>query len=231
MEPVMEAVTKVSNNAFSILGWITQFLSTMLSEASEFIFSFVVFWSCLYYLLWDSKETYTPIRWINQLRESTMVFAVNSKTVDSNPLNALEKVAVVTVKLALFTGLFTWVSITLSGAMFPYLISLLAAILAPFPVIPTYVLVILPVVELFIRGERFTSLVLFTVHIVANWFIIPLFYSQIEGQHPYMTGLSVLGGIYAFGIDGVIVGPVVLSVFLALFDTIVSLKSRSQEPL
>lgn len=112
----------------------------------------------------------------------------------------------VTIKLSLFAGLFTWFTLVATGGILPYTLSIVTAILAPFPVLPTYMTVVLPTVELFLRGEQTVALLLFTAHFLAYMFLIPMFYTQIEGQHPYMTGLSVIGGLYAFGFDGVVIG-------------------------
>ncbi|ETO10813.1 hypothetical protein RFI_26564, partial [Reticulomyxa filosa] len=49
------------------------------------------------------------------------------------------------------------------------------------------------------------------VHVLLLW-IDPIIYNRIEYSHPYLTGLSIVLGLAEFGLNGAILGPVLVCV-------------------
>lgn len=55
-------------------------------------------------------------------------------------------------------------------------------------------------------------------------------YKEIEGGHPYLTGLSVAGGMFWLGVEGVIAGPLLLCFLFVTLDML-SAENVSDEHL
>ena len=74
-------------------------------------------------------------------------------------------------------------------------------------------LVALPAaLELWILGSRpISAASLLLCHILPTYVVDVAIYSEVrQGIHPWITGLSIVGGVYYFGICGAIYGPLFL---------------------
>ena len=55
-------------------------------------------------------------------------------------------------------------------------------------------------------------------HIVPTYVVDAAIYAEVKhGIHSWITGLSIIGGIYCFGIPGAIYGPVILCVVYVIW--------------
>ena len=49
----------------------------------------------------------------------------------------------------------------------------------------------------------------------------------IESSHHYVTGLSVVGGLYFFGVQGVLIGPMLVCALLVFRKIIIHMAEKS----
>ncbi|VDN26831.1 unnamed protein product [Dibothriocephalus latus] len=84
------------------------------------------------------------------------------------------------------------------------------------PIVSTYWATLPGVIELlFVRGSYWLTLFLFGLHLLPHFFLDTALYSEIKGAgHPYLTGLSIAGGLYYFGAEGAFIGPILLCFML-----------------
>ena len=66
-----------------------------------------------------------------------------------------------------------------------------------------------------VRALMLTAFCLIFVMALHDYVIRPRLVGRGDGANPLITLVSVLGGISVFGVAGVIVGPVVMSLFVA----------------
>jgi predicted PurR-regulated permease PerM len=115
-------------------------------------------------------------------------------------------------------GLGFWVA----GLPSPVLFGALMAISAPIPIIGTAMIWLPGALYLLMNGQTVHALLLFVWGLVfvsgIDNIIRPLFISGIAKLHILIIVLGVLGGILAFGITGVVAGPVILALFLVFFE-------------
>ncbi|OGT99460.1 MAG: AI-2E family transporter [Geobacteraceae bacterium GWB2_52_12] len=115
-------------------------------------------------------------------------------------------------------GLGFWVA----GLPSPMLFGTLMAICAPIPLVGTALVWLPGVIYLLLQGHTLTGILLIAwcVLVVSSIdnIIRPLFISGRAKLHILIIVFGVFGGLMAFGITGVVAGPVILALFLVFFE-------------
>ncbi len=202
--------TLLKGNLGFALTVVTEVLRILFHSGSgmiNFVLSTIVYFTALFYLLSANSQVYKPIEIITN--HSGMFVGTGF----ANALNkAVTSVFKVTFKMALFYGLWTYLTHALFRASIVTVPVLSATFLAAVPV-AGQVLVALPAaLELWLTEERWISaLALIVCHIVPTYVVDAAIYSEVkQGIHPWITGLSIVGGVYCFGMFGAIYGPLFL---------------------
>ncbi|XP_015110746.1 transmembrane protein 245 isoform X1 [Diachasma alloeum] len=204
----------VKGNMSVVMSVLTELLYVVLMSGSavlNFALSTVVFFTTLFYLLSSSGKTYKPIELIAMFSP----ISCYSKDFLGGFAIALQEAVIAvfaaTFKLASFFGMWTWFIHNLFQVKIVYLPSVFATVLAAVPFLDAYFACLPATLELWFTRGPMIAVVFFVFHFLPCNIVITDFYKEIKGGgHPYLTGLSIAGGIFCLGVEGAIFGPLLL---------------------
>ncbi|KAG9510774.1 Transmembrane protein 245, partial [Fragariocoptes setiger] len=222
----------VRSNINLVLQFGTAALSIVLVGGNalvNFFINLIIFTTALFYLLCASHEHYKPYELISNVMptsSSNIALARIRGQTDSRPpstiTDSINAVFVASFKMMAFHGLFTW----LLHRVFDfhnvvYIPSVISAIFGAVPFLSPYWASMPAVIDLWLCGQRVQSILMFLLSITVSSFVTTAFYSEIKGVgHPYLTGLALAGGVFVFGIEGVLLGPILLVLIRLLSLTV-----------
>ncbi|GMT19079.1 hypothetical protein PFISCL1PPCAC_10376, partial [Pristionchus fissidentatus] len=211
--------TVVMLNVSLLTSLLLSFTSLILSfgmELLNIIIGLVVFLTMVYYLLASSGDRWLPLQLLSQM--GSMIPGGLSQRGHGFTLAVEDSIFGVfglSAKMALFYGLYTYFVHSLFGLNIVFVPSMVASLFAAIPIMAPWTVSVVGLIELWLVRDEAPAAILFMVSSLAPMaFADAKFYSEVKGVHPYVTGLSVIGGMYWLGLQGAIIGPLILCLFL-----------------
>jgi len=180
----------------------------------RFVFGFIFWVLILYYLLVDGRQFRT---WI----ETTMPLPVDEQHLVAHRFMDMASSLVVGNGVAAviqgLVGGLTFFALGLHGAV---LWGVVMAILAFIPVVGISLVFIPFTIILLFAGETSRALMLFiplsVVASIVEYWLKPLLVGRRAQMHTLLVFLSLIGGVVVFGPVGLLLGPLVMTLFLTL---------------
>lgn len=196
-----------------LAGSVNTLLQRVLGRVTHAAFDLLIFLLMLFFLLKDGgrlKSELRPVSPFSQTQEK-QIFDHLEKTVQG----ALQAVIVVPVLQGILAG----AGFMLFGVPSALVWGTAVILAATVPILGSPLGWMPAVVYLFFRGETGPAIGLLVYCLVvvsgSDNVVKPLLLKGTANIHPMLGFLSILGGVFAFGVFGFLIGPVVLSLVLS----------------
>ncbi len=208
------------------LGGIVQNLGSFFSSVARGTLMLFVFLVSLYFLLKDGRKLENYVIELSPLLDTDDEFIVQRLKL------AVTAVVKGSLSISLIQGALTGIGFAIFGMPSPVLWGAAAALAALVPGIGTALILIPGVLYLFFTGSTQASAGLAIWGVVAVGLVDNFLGPKIIGRgiqlHPLAAFLAVLGGLALFGPLGFLLGPLAVSLFLALLEIYFSLRHKER---
>lgn len=196
--------------------WLTGSIGAIFKGTVSTIFIFFISLIGSFYFFRDGKEFLQVIIKASPLPDN------EDQIIFERLARAVRAVATGTILVAMIQGTLVAIGFGLFGVERAVLWGSLAAVGALMPGIGTTIVTAPAIVFLFYTGDMISGFGLLAwsmliVGLVDN-LIGPYLIGRGNNLHPFIVLISVLGGIVLFGPIGFVIGPVIVTLFLALLE-------------
>ena len=203
---------------------LIQNLGAIFSSFAKIFLNAFVFLASLYFFLKDGRRLKNYLVALSPLADSNDEFIVSRLKL------AVSAAVKGNLVIGLIQGTLTGIGFALFGVPNAVLWGTVTAIAALLPGIGTALVIIHAIIFLFFVGNTFGATGLFVWGVTAVGLVDNFLGPKLIGRgmrlHPLAVFLAVLGGLAFFGPLGFLLGPLAMSLSLALIDIYFSLKTE-----
>ncbi len=214
-----------------VLSLVITNVGSILSGFASVVGTLLLSFFTLFYLLKDGASIENAITKVSQLsRERTNEIISKLRGMANSVLKG-------SLVISVIEGIAVGIGFWIFGLPNPALWGLTSIVVALVPVVGIALIVVPAALLMIFEGNivamfGFVLWILFVVALMEN-VLRPRFIARSTKVHPLLVLFSVLGGISFFGAMGFILGPLVMSFFLALleiFPTVISGRNDTAQP-
>jgi predicted PurR-regulated permease PerM len=203
-------------NVQQISAFLFNQTSNLLRSISTFIVGFFFTLLSLYYLFKDGDHL------LNRLKEIVPLPAKESELIIQRFKDMVSATIYGGILIAIIQGILGGLSFWILGLASPIFWGTAMAFLSFIPMGGTALIWIPASIFLFIQGAFLKGIILLGLGILligmVDNLLRPLFVSARTNIHPLLLFFSVLGGIQAFGMIGLVAGPLIMTLSLTLIE-------------
>ena len=190
-------------------------ISEQIKTVVHFIISVVIFLSSLFYSLKEGETLYKKVC-------EHLPFEKDQRNkIVKNITQYLNEFVHVQVVIGIIEGVIAAVGFYAFGLPYPILAGIVAAILSLIPGLgPALMYIPVGIMIYSTYGLQITAILIaygLLFGFVMDYVFRPWFYGKRVKLHPLITFLGIFGGLEVFGFVGIIIGPIILSIAIALF--------------
>jgi predicted PurR-regulated permease PerM len=189
-------------------------ISDQIVTLVNIILSSVIFFVSLFYFLKEGEQ-------FQKLSEILPFEKVHRQKIVKNITQYLDAFVHVQIVIGILQGIVAGLGFWFFGLQYPVLAGVAAAVLSILPAIGPYILYVpIAIMTYYTHGASVALGILIyglAIGSILDYIVRPIFYGKKIKLHPIITFLGIFGGMRLFGFVGIIIGPIILSIAIAMF--------------
>lgn len=206
---ILAGIEQAGKNFFSFVEAAYQ------SVTSFVIWSFIMFFSLFYFLI-DGKRVIAKIMALSPLRDEYDQLLVK-KFVSMSRATIKG-----TLVLGVIQGMIVWFMFTVAGVPSPMIWGFVTVIFAIIPMVGSGMVWLPAGAIMLLLGNVWQGIFILGFGMIVITTVEHTLRPRLVGRdtemHPLLIFFGTLGGLFVFGLAGFIIGPIVMSLFMALAD-------------
>jgi len=209
-------VEKTTEGAKTVTTWLLKQLTILAQNSLLFLAMLLIMFYTLFYFLRDGKQMLEKLMYLSPLGDKNEILLYNKFT--STARAAIKGTLLVGLIQGALGGIMFYIA-GIQGAIIWGIIMVVASII---PAVGASIIWLPAAIIMLILGNTWEGIMMFIVGgavigTVDN-LLRPILVGKDTAIHPLLILFSTLGGIALFGISGFVIGPIVVALFLALWE-------------